>query len=253
MGKQDTAGQTGGHPGDDARYATEAAWGAARRTATGIPNDERRQASRLVSCDQPGHKCLWSQCPRTGRGEREGYCPLAEAYLCVPPAPERGLAGGHTGRPGAHQSGDDAPVCSPEQGRECRETGGDYVDCPELDVVEARLASLTSMDLSWLYDGDDLSPPDGGPEVIGPAEYHHEHSNAGDGCRFNSGALCTGTGMCVWRVGRGHPCLEHGAGCPVVRECPYDRPSAEGAKLAHLPIRTPVDPTPDPTLTNWSA
>lgn len=138
-------------------------------------------------------------------------------------------------------------------------------------MVEARLASLTLMDLSWLYDGDDLSPPDGGPEVIGPAEYHHEHSNAGDGCRFNSGALCTGTGMCVWRVGRGHPCREHGAGLATASS--FDDFLAEegildeveavaqsrveafmlGAKLAHLPIRTPVDPTPDHTLTNWSA
>lgn len=71
------------------------------------------------------------------------------------------------------------------------------------------------------------------------------------------------------------------APCPVGRQCPYDvsgyqqdilrrsqevvgvpygsRPTEfvvvneEGSFVAHLPIRTPPEPTPDHRVTNWSA
>lgn len=38
----------------------------------------------------------------------------------------------------------------------------------------------------------------------------YEQGDALSGCSFNPGAFCTGTGMCVWRAGRGQPCREQG-------------------------------------------
>lgn len=39
---------------------------------------------------------------------------------------------------------------------------------PSMKTVRRRLAKLTSMD--WLWSAD-LTPPDGGPETIGPSNY----------------------------------------------------------------------------------
>ncbi len=45
---------------------------------------------------------------------------------------------------------------------------------PSLAIVKARLARLSGRDMSWLYETD-LTPPDGGPETIGPAVYHPDN------------------------------------------------------------------------------
>ncbi len=42
---------------------------------------------------------------------------------------------------------------------------------PSAKTVVARLARLTAADMPWLAKDVDLTPPDGGPETIGPAVY----------------------------------------------------------------------------------
>lgn len=44
-------------------------------------------------------------------------------------------------------------------------------DPPGAKTVAARLAGLTAAAMPWLSKDVDLTPPDGGAEVIGPAEY----------------------------------------------------------------------------------
>ena len=41
----------------------------------------------------------------------------------------------------------------------------------EFETVERRLAAVTAADMPWLTQDVDLTPPDGGPEVCGPAVY----------------------------------------------------------------------------------
>lgn len=42
---------------------------------------------------------------------------------------------------------------------------------PAAKVVAARLAGVTTADMPWLSKDVDLTPPDGGPESVGPAVY----------------------------------------------------------------------------------
>lgn len=42
---------------------------------------------------------------------------------------------------------------------------------PSAETVAARLAGLTAADMPWLSKDTDLTPPDGGPEIVGPATY----------------------------------------------------------------------------------
>jgi hypothetical protein len=42
---------------------------------------------------------------------------------------------------------------------------------PGMPTVKERLAALSAADMPWLRKGVDLTPPDGGPEVCGPAVY----------------------------------------------------------------------------------
>jgi hypothetical protein len=42
---------------------------------------------------------------------------------------------------------------------------------PSAKTVAARLARLTADAMPWLSKDVDLTPPDGGPEAVGPASY----------------------------------------------------------------------------------
>ena len=59
------------------------------------------------------------------------------------------------------------PVTSAPAGQDRR------ADARRLELAEAetRLAALLTEPMPWLDHGMDLSPPDGGPEHCGPAEY----------------------------------------------------------------------------------
>ncbi len=42
---------------------------------------------------------------------------------------------------------------------------------PSMETVKARLSRLTHASMPWLSKDADLTPPDGGPEVVGPSVY----------------------------------------------------------------------------------